>query len=162
MDTASLATWFLFGKLVCVATLFGFGEKRRRNKIPVRRPQLMQRLPLILLVALSVGCNSKPETKTEPQLSVDPSIANAGAIVCAHVADGEPILRAIRDNPMDPDDSGWQFLCDSGADEHIEDAQIWSVTQVVEREPSLLAFINSPVGTPITRTDVNSQWKPSQ
>ena len=26
-DTASLATWILFGKLFCVATLFAFGEK---------------------------------------------------------------------------------------------------------------------------------------
>ncbi len=89
-------------------------------------------------------------------------IANAGAIVCAHVAAGEPILRATRDNPMDPDDSGWQFLCDSGADERIEDAQIWSVTQVAEREPSLLPFINSPVGTTMSRTDADSEWKPSQ
>ena len=122
----------------------------------------MRRLHFILLVALSVGCSSKPEIKTEPQLSVDPSIANAGAIVCAHVAAGEPMLRAIRDNPMDPDDSGWQFLCDSGEDKRIEDAQIWSVTQVVERDPSLLPFINSPVGTTMARTDVNSEWKPSQ
>ena len=27
VDTASLATLFLFGKLLCVATLFAFGEK---------------------------------------------------------------------------------------------------------------------------------------
>ncbi|EMB17794.1 immunity protein Imm33 domain-containing protein [Rhodopirellula europaea] len=122
----------------------------------------MRWLPFVLLVALSVGCNSKPETKAEPQLSVDPSIANSGAIVCAHVATGEPILRATRDNPMDPDDSGWQFLCDSDVDERIEDAQIWSVTQVAEREPSLLPFINSPVGTTMSRTDADSEWKPSQ
>ena len=32
-DTASLATWFLFGKLVGVATLVGFGEKRCRKNL---------------------------------------------------------------------------------------------------------------------------------
>ena len=34
-DTACLATWFLFVKLLCVATLFGFGEKRCRKNLPL-------------------------------------------------------------------------------------------------------------------------------
>ena len=34
-DTASLATWFLFGKLFCVAITFGFGEKRCRKNLPL-------------------------------------------------------------------------------------------------------------------------------
>ena len=34
-DTASLATWFLFGKLFGVATLVGFGEKRCRKNLPL-------------------------------------------------------------------------------------------------------------------------------
>ena len=34
-DTASLATRFLFGKLIVVATLVGFGEKRCRKNLPL-------------------------------------------------------------------------------------------------------------------------------
>ena len=34
-DTASLATRFLFGKLLPVATLVGFGEKRCRKNLPL-------------------------------------------------------------------------------------------------------------------------------
>ena len=34
-DTASLATWILFGKLFGVATLVGFGEKRCRKNLPL-------------------------------------------------------------------------------------------------------------------------------
>ena len=34
-DTASLATWFLFGKLLGVATLVGFGKKRCRKNLPL-------------------------------------------------------------------------------------------------------------------------------
>ena len=34
-DTASLATWVLFGKLFGVATLAGFGEKRCRKNLPL-------------------------------------------------------------------------------------------------------------------------------
>ena len=35
VDTASLATWFLFGKLVRVAMLVDFGEKRCRKNLPL-------------------------------------------------------------------------------------------------------------------------------
>jgi hypothetical protein len=35
VDTASLATWFLFGKLLGVATLVSFGEKRCRKNLPL-------------------------------------------------------------------------------------------------------------------------------
>ena len=34
-DTASLATWVLFGKLFDVAMTFGFGEKRCRKNLPL-------------------------------------------------------------------------------------------------------------------------------
>ena len=34
-DTASLATSFLFGKLIAIATLVGFGEKRCRKNLPL-------------------------------------------------------------------------------------------------------------------------------
>ena len=37
-DTASLATWILFGKLFGVATLVGFGEKRCRKNLPLAAP----------------------------------------------------------------------------------------------------------------------------
>ena len=35
VDTASLATWILFGKLFGVATFVGFGEKRCRKNLPL-------------------------------------------------------------------------------------------------------------------------------
>ena len=35
VDTAFLATWILFGKLICVAITFGFGEKRCRKNLPL-------------------------------------------------------------------------------------------------------------------------------
>ena len=34
-DTASLATWILFGKLSGVTMLVGFGEKRCRKNLPL-------------------------------------------------------------------------------------------------------------------------------
>ena len=40
-DTASLATWVLFGKLIGVATLVDFGEKRCRKNLPSCAPDRM-------------------------------------------------------------------------------------------------------------------------
>ena len=34
-DSASLAAWFLFGKLIGIATLVGFGEERCRKSLPL-------------------------------------------------------------------------------------------------------------------------------
>lgn len=86
---------------------------------------------------------------------------NLGAIVCGHVARGGlPILGAIRDEPQDPGDSGWQFMCYSGQEESIADAQIWSIQQVLELEPSLRPFVDLTTGTRIERASVADEWKP--
>jgi len=81
------------------------------------------------------------------------------AIVCSHVArDGYPVLLAKRDDPMDPDDSGWQFLCGSGVHEDEQLAQVWAVSEVVEKEPTLKGIIGSPVGSKFVRRDKTSPW----
>ncbi len=54
-----------------------------------------------------------------------------------------PILRASHVSPVDPDDSGWQFLCDGGVEERIDGAQVWS-SQRLQNTDAILAFINSP------------------
>ncbi len=57
------------------------------------------------------------------------------AIVCSHIAVGRlPILRAIRTDPLEPEDSGWQFLCNSGKEEKEGDAQVWFVSEVLSLE----------------------------
>ena len=51
VDTAALATRFLFGKLFCVSTLFDFGEKRYCKNLPLGVSNQMVRAYL-----LSVAC----------------------------------------------------------------------------------------------------------
>lgn len=87
-------------------------------------------------------------------------LIKCAAIVCTHVAVGRyPILRAVRDEPVDPADSGWQFLCNSGKVENEKEAQVWSVSEVLDLEPTLSQFINSPVGTILFRHNEKSQWE---
>jgi hypothetical protein len=82
------------------------------------------------------------------------------AIVCSHVAaEHQPILRAVRTEPLEPEDSGWQFLCNSGKEEREDEARVWLIYEVSEREPSLSDFMELPAGTKIQRIDRHSPWK---
>jgi hypothetical protein len=82
------------------------------------------------------------------------------AIICSHVANQSfPILRAVRDEPTVPEDSGWQFLCDSFEDEDADLAKVWLVCEVLEHEPSLVPLIDHPAGTVLTRNSSTSSWK---
>jgi hypothetical protein len=60
---------------------------------------------------------------------------NRAALVCDHVAiAGDPILHAARSEPIEPADSGWQFLCGRGG--HVQDAKIWILQEVLTCEPT--------------------------
>jgi len=86
------------------------------------------------------------------------NILKNAAIVCAEVANGEPILHAERSKPEDPADSGWQFLCGSSS-EDSQAAKVWAIHEVLEHEPSLTRFIDLPSGTVLTRPSPKADWK---
>ena len=88
--------------------------------------------------------------------------ASGSVVVCSHVAGGYPILHAERSEPDEPVDTGWQFVCNSGLDEDIETAQIWSLNEVLAVEPSLSALINLPPGTQLHRENRSSPWQVSE
>jgi hypothetical protein len=82
------------------------------------------------------------------------------AIVCSHVADERvPILRAVRDEPAIPEDSGWQFLCGSVHTQDPAAAKVWLICEVLQFETSLSDFIGRPPGTILTRKDAASAWE---
>lgn len=68
----------------------------------------------------------------------------------------QPITYGYRDEPIDPADSGWQFM--TNEEVPAGDIKIWSINEVVEYEPSLEKYIYLPVGTKLTRDDVGSEW----
>ena len=82
------------------------------------------------------------------------------AIVCNHIAhDGLPVLRAVRDEPEMDEDSGWQFLCGKSGHEDPNEAQVWLVQEVLEREPSLAEYVELPSGTIIARPSSDESWE---
>ena len=87
-------------------------------------------------------------------------ILNAAAILCTHVAAGErPIGLAIRTEPIEAKDSGWQFLCNCEVDEDADEAKIWLINEVLAMEPTLAEYINRPPRIELVRTDPLSPWE---
>ena len=81
------------------------------------------------------------------------------AIVCEHVAGaGAPIKIAVRDEPEDEVDSGWQFLCGMVREEDMHRAKVWAVDEVLEVEPTLADHIDDPAGTTLMRTGPHAPW----
>lgn len=83
--------------------------------------------------------------------------ARGAVFVCHHVAElGRPILRGKRDEPDFPEDTGWQFLCNSHEPETR--ALIWALEEVVAREPGLDDFVDCPPGTELVRPEEDHAW----
>ena len=83
---------------------------------------------------------------------------DSAVILCSHVANGAPILLAIRTEPAFEYDSGWQVLCNCH-EENWKDAKIYSISEVLDLEPSLEDFIELPPDITIVRDDILSEWK---
>ena len=85
---------------------------------------------------------------------------SSGAILlCGHIAvEGRPILRGRRDRPMSPEDSGWQFRCNKAPAEYVDDAQIWSISEVLEMDPTIAPIIDEPFGTTVERSSPEVEW----
>lgn len=88
-------------------------------------------------------------------------IDDSGAVVvCGHVASGQySILYAERSESDDPVDSGWQFLCNSGLDEDIDQAKMWSINEVLDMEPGIRPFLDNPSGTILIRESTSESWE---
>lgn len=78
-----------------------------------------------------------------------------GAIVCAHIAhQGADIRYARRDEPVVPEDSGWQFRCNPTAGE--EAPQLWRIDEVLKADPSINAFIDSAPGVAYAKSSAGA------
>src|SRR5689334_13560863 len=94
-------------------------------------------------------------------MAADPhaDLLGEAAIVCGHIATQSAWIHiAQRDEPQAAGDSGWQFVCGWEAPENEDDAQVWSVAEVLAYDPTLKEWINSPPGTRLTRKSSSSSW----
>lgn len=81
----------------------------------------------------------------------------SAVILCSHVAFGAPVLSAMRTEPEDEFDSGWQIICNCH-EENWADAKVCSLSEALELAPSLKYFIDLPYDVTIVRGSESSEW----
>jgi hypothetical protein len=71
-----------------------------------------------------------------------------------------PILRAKRDelDEDDPSDSGWQFLCDSGAGEGEATIRVVSIEEIVMLDPTVSRLLDNEVESAWVRLSPTEPW----
>jgi hypothetical protein len=85
-------------------------------------------------------------------------ISASAAIICRHCAvEGKTVLRAQRDEPIVPEDTGWQFNC--GADGHDEsDGMVLSIAEVAKLDGSIDQILDHPARSSFVRRNAASNW----
>ena len=97
-DTASLATWFIFGKLINIATHVAFGEKRCRKNLPLDDLNFSHGpTPKYPTVACHIGSNRSCGLPLLPSTKLGNSNTAAGLRFC-HTRNGQ-IIRNRLDGP---------------------------------------------------------------
>ena len=82
-------------------------------------------------------------------------MSGSAVIICKHVLDDPVCVKvAIRTEPVEPADSGWQLLCD--LDHDPGDAKIVSVDEVKKLVPSVASILYTPA--PCTFTFDGEGW----
>ncbi len=86
-------------------------------------------------------------------------LGRTAAVVCEHIAAKEcSILSAFRTEPVEPEDSGWQFFCGNN-EEDPEKAKVSLLDEVLALEPSLTAFMQEAPGVHVWRSSTESAWR---
>jgi hypothetical protein len=89
-----------------------------------------------------------------------PFNSQLGAIVCNHVHEGQwPILQAVKSEPLEPLDSGWQFHCNLVDHTQESGGKLWLLKEVMELEPTLAEYMELPAGTVLDRASPESAWE---
>ena len=80
------------------------------------------------------------------------------AFICIHTSKmQEPILMAVRDEPIDEEDSGWVFSC--LREDHVnEDWQLVLPNRYFAADPSLRDLLTMPVGYIAVRQAPDQPW----
>ena len=93
-DTASLAAWILFGKLIGVATLVGFGEKRCRENLPLGvnlHSKHDHRKPLTKEIALALAVDDLGITESVHGVPFDPTPVSIGRVEVGWLFEFAPV-----------------------------------------------------------------------
>jgi hypothetical protein len=76
--------------------------------------------------------------------------------------EGKPIMYMYRENPQNGKDSGWRFLSGLEDDEYMkkmENHSVYDVNTIANYDPTIVLFLDAPIGSEFEKEDVHSQFK---
>ena len=83
--------------------------------------------------------------------------------------DGLPVRFMYKEKPHNAQDSGWRFLSGTESDEYMANSKnhsIYDVNTIANYDPSIIPFLNSPVGSVFEKVPgakefkVVTDWRP--
>jgi hypothetical protein len=87
-------------------------------------------------------------------------LKRSAAIICKQVSYPErPILHATRDFPVEPADSGWQFVCGVENHDDFGGGQTWTLEEVTALDPTLRAILDAEPKISFERRTVDTPWR---
>lgn len=77
------------------------------------------------------------------------------------VEDKRKVRFMYREQPDDPNDSGWRFFCGDEDQSYTDDPDnigIYNISTILEIDDSIMPFLNSAFGTAFEREDENAPF----
>lgn len=77
--------------------------------------------------------------------------------------EGLPVRFMYKEAPAHPEDSGWRFLSSTESDEYMADSSnhnVWDVNTIANYDPSIIPYIESPVGSVYEKLSEDKDFKP--
>ncbi|HWY41115.1 MAG TPA: DUF2185 domain-containing protein [Chthoniobacterales bacterium] len=87
-------------------------------------------------------------------------LKRSAAILCKHISyPDRPILRATRELPVEPEDSGWQFLCGVERHDDASSEAVWALEEVAALDTTLRSLLDSEPRMSFERSTVDTPWR---
>jgi hypothetical protein len=74
--------------------------------------------------------------------------------------DGLPVNYMYKEEPYDERDSGWRFFSGTETQEYVDDANnsmIYKVNTIANYDPSIIPYLDLPIGTELEK-DEHGSW----
>jgi hypothetical protein len=78
------------------------------------------------------------------------------------MVDGRPVGFMYREEPDNDVDSGWRFLSGEESQDYIDSADnlaIYDLNTIANYDPTIIPFLDSPIGTELERVLGSSQFR---
>lgn len=79
--------------------------------------------------------------------------------------EGLPVMYMYRERANNPQDSGWRFFSGHETDEYMKNSEhhsVYDVNTIANYDPTIVPFLNAPVGSEFEKEDEDSLFSAVQ